>query len=393
MSGITTVITGRGTSLPDGVLGNDDVAALADAGRLRTFVDTNSWCRQRCAHLRSNGSATDETTALDRRVFAEFVEQRVGILERRVVDREAVLARRPSVSGRWGSTLGAEAALRAVGDAGLVADDVDVVILGSSTPDSLCPAGAVVIQEAIGAHRAFAFDVQAACSSFVFAVAAARGFLASGQARRALVVAAEQFSAMTDWSEPSTSYFAGDGAAAVVLEAIGSDLPPPAKPPRWELVDTLCWSTYSHNIRTGVGGTRVLSAWMDPVAAARATPGQDGYRYFHQNGPQVYRDVMPEVDASSRTLLARHGLEPADVARWWVHQASRPMIEGIFQRLLGHMPPPEVAPIVLERLGNTSACGAAYCLAEDRGLAPGEHGVLLVFGGGYTVGAVLLRGR
>ncbi len=148
----------------------------------------------------------------------------------------------------------------------------------------------------------------------------------------------------------------------------------------------------AENIRTGVGGTRLLRAWEDPAAAVHAKPGEDGYRYFFQNGPQVYRDVLPTVDVASRDLLSRHGLAPEDVARWWVHQASLPMIDGIFQRILGKRPTPDLVPLVLDRLGNTSSCGAAYCLAEDPGLAPGQYGMLLAFGGGYTVGAALVRG-
>lgn len=381
-------ITGRGTFLPDGILGNDDVAALADATRLRAFVESNVWCRQRFAEWRSNGSAGADEATLDRRVFAAFVGERVGIRERRVLDRASVLEHRPAQGAVFGSELGTQAATRALASAGRKASEVDVLILGSSTPDSLCPAGSVTIQGRLGADAAFAFDVQAACSSFAFALAAARGLLLSGQARCALVVAAEYFSAMTDWSEPATSYFAGDGAAAVVLEV---DAPPPSGG-GLELVDTLCRSSHSENIRTGVGGTRMLRAWEDPEAAVRARPGQDGYRYFFQNGPQVYRDVLPTVDVAARDLLQRHGLAPADVARWWVHQASLPMIDGIFHRILGRRPTPDVVPLVLDRLGNTSSCGAAYCLAEDRGLAAGEHGVLLAFGGGYTVGAALVRG-
>lgn len=380
-------ITGRGTSLPADVLGNDDVAALADAGRLRAFVESNVWCRNRFAACRANGEATADVAALDRKVFAAFVGERVGILERRVVDRRSVLEHRPARAGASGSELGAQAASIALARAGRTAAEVDAIVLGSSTPESLCPSGAILVQGRLGATSAFAFDVQAACSSFAFALASARGLLISGQARCAVVVAAEYFSAMTDWAEPSTSYFAGDGAAAVVLEA-----DPAARAGGMELVDTLCRSSHSENIRTGVGGTRLLRAWEDPAAAVHAKPGEDGYRYFFQNGPQVYRDVLPTVDVASRDLLSRHGLAPEDVARWWVHQASLPMIDGIFQRILGKRPTPDLVPLVLDRLGNTSSCGAAYCLAEDPGLAPGQYGMLLAFGGGYTVGAALVRG-
>lgn len=381
-------ITGRGVALPDGVLCNEEVAALADTARLHAFVEANVWCRARLAHARANGDAHTSAPELERRVYAEFVAERVGIRERRVLDLQAIRARRPDPAAMSGADLGAAAARRALAAAGRSAADVDLVVLGSSTPDSLCPAGAVIVQGRLGAEQAFAFDVQAACSSFVFAGAAAAAMVVAGQARCALVVASECFSAMTDWAEPSTSYFAGDAAAAVLFEPATT----PRSPGGLVWVDAICRSSYSENIHTGVGGTRLLRAWTEPDAARLAKPGDDGYRYFCQNGPLVYRDVLPVVDEVAHTLLARHGLAPRDVVRWWVHQASLPMIDGIFDRLLGGRPAPDVLPLVLDRLGNTSACGAAYCLAEDAGLAPGEHGVVLVFGGGYTVGAALIRG-
>ena len=383
---MSPVVTGRGTYLPDDVLTNGDVAALADAEKLLAFVDANVWCRQRAAHLRADGARTTEGSALARRVFAEFVERRVGIRERRVIDRSAIVGRRPGRRDFLSGDLGTRAAARALAMAGLTGADIDVVACGTSTPNSLCPSTAVEIQHAIGAHTAFGFDVMAACSSFVYAFASAAALVRAGTAQRALVVAAEYFSAMVDWSDPATSYFAGDGAAAVVLESdtLAGDRPGLA------VRDTLCVSRYSDRIRTGMGGTHAFLAALPGGAPAASAPGEDGYRFFHQDGPSVYRDVLPLVEATVRKLLARHDLAPSAVARWWVHQASLPMLDGLFKRLLGNRPSPDALPLPLETIGNTSACGAAYCLAEDRGLAKGESGVLLAFGGGYTVGTVLL---
>lgn len=386
------VITGRGTYLPDDVLTNADVASLSDPLRLVAFTAKNVWCRQRTEALRANGARAAEDLPLARRVFAEFVEQRVGIRERRVVDREGILARRPGRTTLLSSGLGARAGARALAQAGLGGADLDAVVCGTSTPDSLCPATAVEIQRVLDAPAAFAFDLMAACSSFAFALTTARALVLSGTARRVLVVAAEYFSAMVDWADPATSYFAGDGAAAVVLEEAGLA----AGKPGLAVSDALCRSRHSENIRTGMGGTRAFLATAPGAArpgAAPPAPGEDGYRWFHQDGPQVYRDVVPQTETLVRRLLERNGLDPKQVARWWVHQASLPTIDGIFGRLLGGRPGPDVLPLPLERLGNTSSCGSAYCLAEDRGLAAGEQGVLVAFGGGYTVGTVLLTGR
>lgn len=387
-AGTSPVVTGRGTYVPDDVLTNADVAGIADPARLDAFTLSNAWCRQRTAELRADGERDAEPQRLARRVFAEFVERRVGIRERRVIDREAILARRPGRRGVFAGDLGARAAVRALAQAGLTGADVDAVVCGTSTPDSLCPSTAVEIQHAIGAHGAFAFDVMAACSSFGFALTTARALAASGAARRVLVVSAEYFSAMVDWSDPATAYFAGDGAAAVVLESAEAA----GARPGMRVRDALCASRYSDSIRTGVGGTRVFLAGLAGDRDRAGSPGDDAYRFFHQNGPQVYRDVLPLVDGAVRRLLARHGATPERVARWWVHQASLPMLDGLFGRLTGGRPPSDVLPVALERLGNTSSCGAAWCLAEDRGLAPGELGVLVTFGGGYTVGTVLFEG-
>jgi len=383
------VLTGRGTHLPEGVLTNADVAARVDPSRLSDFVATNAWCRARTTDLRADGERTTEAGALARRVFADFVATRVGIRERRVIDRDALLRDEAPSAGLYASDLGVVAAQRALADAEVAAADVDVVVCGTSTPDALCPSTAVRIQRRLGADRGYAFDVMAACTSFAYSITIAGALVDSGAVRRALVVSAEYFSAMADWSDPESAYFAGDGAAAVLLEA-----PELVSPRRGlDVVDTLCWSRHSESIRTGMGGTRLLVANRARGLAAPVAPGDDAYPYFHQDGPQVYRDVLPGVEHAVTTLLARRGVAPSSVARWWVHQASLPMLDGIFARLLGRRPGPEVAPLALETTGNTSSCGAAYCLATDRGLAPGEHGVLLAFGGGYTVGAALLRGR
>lgn len=389
------VVTGRGSFVPADVLTNEDVAAVVDPARLAAFVRANSWCRARreaLAPVASSvgtvaGTSADAEAELDRRVYARFVEERVGIRERRVVDRAAVLARRPSARAVMPSHLGAEAARRALADAGVRADEIDVVVCGTSSPDALCPSTAVRVQAIVGAASAWAFDLSAACSSFVFALEAARGLVRSGSVRRALVVAAEWFTTNVDYADPESAYFFGDGAAAVVLES--AEL---ARGRRgFAVLDALCRSSASDRITTALGGVRPYLARLHADGAVGDAPADAAYPWFHQDGPGVYRDVVPATADLVRALLARRGLAPEDVRRWFFHQASAVMVDGIASRLGVDGRDGARIASTLDRYGNTSSAGVAMTLAEDATMEAGDLGCLVVFGGGYTLGATLLR--
>lgn len=386
LSSAPPVLTGSGAFVPRDTLTNAEVARLLDGPRLAAFVAGNVWCARRAAEPGAPASAAG--------LYAEFVAERLGVHDRHVVDREAILARRPSTAGVRASDLGAEAARRALAAAGRTPDDLDLIVVGTSSPDSLCPWTAVRLQALLGASRAFAFDVQAACSSFVFALAAARALVLAGSASRALVVSAETFTHGVDWRDPATAGFFGDGAGAAVLER--ADLA--AGRGGTAVLDVACWSAYSENIRTAFGGPSTLADAPPPgPGAARnghpvdAPPGGDP-RYFWQDGPVVFRDLVPVVDDVLNGLLARHGLAHADLDLALLHQASGVMVDAVERRVLRGPRPGLAVPRNLERYGNTSSAGAALLLAEAPPLAPGRHGVVLTFGGGYAVGAALLRG-
>jgi beta-ketodecanoyl-[acyl-carrier-protein] synthase len=401
------VITGRGMYVPDDVLTNEDVAAVADPARLAAWMEKSKWCGNRLEALRRDAAAACLSDGeLQRRLFCDYVGERIGIHSRHVVDRAAILERRVPGRDLFGSDLGALAADRALAEAGVSASEIDVLICGTSSPDRIYPATAVEIQDRIGAGSAYAYDLLAACSSFVYGLQTVRALLIAGCVRRALVVAAEFFTCGVDYGDPSSSYFWGDAAAAAVIEA--ADLA--RGKPGYQLLDTLCESRLSQHIRTGLGGTRPFTASLrnghhpgglagngaaGPSGRTGGTdpsePGGPAYRFFYQEGHKVYREVIPLAARATRSLLERSGVAVEDVRVFMFHQASALVIDGIKRRLFRDEPPAERVPLNLSRYGNTSSCGVAICLAEERAMEPGELACMTAFGAGYTVGAALLR--
>ncbi len=383
------IITGRGLHVPADSLSNVDLASVIDPDRLAVWVARNEWRRRRLAELSAADQVGTDAGALERRVFADYVEQRIGIRTRRVVDRTAILERRASSSGQFASDLGARAAQCALDAAGVGADQVDVVICGTSSPDRVYPTTAIEIQHRIGAERAHAYDLLAACSSFVYGLEIARGLLTAAVARRVLLVAAEYFTCGVDYRDPETAFFWGDGAAAAVIET--PDLG--RGKGGYEIVDTLCRSRLSDNIRTGLGGTRPLVAdvALGNGKAAFVEPGSPAYRHFYQNGPAVYREVVPFVVQLTQEILERNTCSTDEVRVFMFHQASRLILDGIERRLLGSDGGRGRIAINLDRFGNTSSCGVGICLAEERSMQRGEIACMTAFGAGYTVGSALLR--
>jgi len=381
------IITGRGIYVPDDVLTNGDVAAVADPRRLAAWVAANKWCQSRIAAGSEGTAPALGECRRNRLLFEEYIGERVGIESRRVVDRGAILERQPSRRALFGSDLGAQAARAALDDAGLEAGEIDLVICGTSTPDCIYPSTAIEIQDRLGARSACAFDVLAACSSFVFALETARALILAGCYRRALVVAAEYFSCGVDYGDPFNSFFWGDAAAAAVVEAAELGRAKGG----YEVLATRCRSQLSHNILTGLGGTRPFLEASANGHCAQPAPGGPGYRYFYQNGPRVYREVIPLVDGEIRGLLVENDLAVEQVRLFMLHQASMQMIEGIKKRLFHAEPEPGRVPVNLRTYGNTSSCGVAICLAEEAVMQPGDVACMAAFGGGYTVGTALIR--
>jgi 3-oxoacyl-[acyl-carrier-protein] synthase III len=295
----------------------------------------------------------------------EWILQRTGIRERHIVD-----------PGMATSDLGKEAAVRALANAQIDADDIGVIVVGTVTPDMMFPSTACLIQHKIGARRAWGFDLSAACSAFTYSLTTASQLVASGAHDHALVVGADVMSSIIDYRDRSTCVLFGDGAGAVVVSAAnGND---------GAILD------FEHEIDGGGGGALCMPAGGSLRPASHDTIDQR-LHYVKQDGQTVFRFAVRKTEEISRRLLERNGLTPQDVDLFISHQANRRIIQSASEKL--GLDPQKVV-INIERFGNTTA--ATIPLALNDAVCSGRlkkgHVVLLAsVGAGFTVGAVLLR--
>jgi 3-oxoacyl-[acyl-carrier-protein] synthase-3 len=295
----------------------------------------------------------------------EWILQRTGIRERHIVD--------PGVAT---SDLGREAAVKAIKNAGITPDDIGVIIVGTVTPDMFFPSTACIIQHKIGAHRAWGFDLSAACSAFPYSLTTASQLVASGAHDHALVVGADVMSSIIDYRDRATCVLFGDGAGAVVVSA--------AKPGAPSILD------FEHEI-DGRGGPALC---MPAGGSARPSTHEtvdERLHYVKQDGQAVFKFAVRKTEDVSRRLLERNGLAPDDIDLFVSHQANRRIIQSATEKL-GLAP--ERVIINIERFGNTTAAtiplalNDALCAGK---LKKGQLVLLASVGAGFTVGAVLLR--
>lgn len=284
-----------------------------------------------------------------------------------IVERTGIRARHFAEPGVTSSDLGVEAARRALDAAGVAAKDIDLIIVATSTPDMVFPSVACILQNKLGANGCPAFDVQAVCSGFVYALTVADAMIKAGMASKALVVGAEVFSRIIDFKDRTTCVLFGDGAGAVVLEAsdtpgiLASDLHADGKH-----VGILC--TPGH-----VSGGQVLG---DP--------------FLKMDGQAVFKLAVGVLEDAARAVLAKAGKQESDIDWLIPHQANIRIMTGTAKKL--KLPMDKVI-VTVDQHGNTSA--ASIPLALDAGVRsgrvkPGETVMLEGVGGGFTWGAVLL---
>ena len=295
----------------------------------------------------------------------EWILQRTGIRERHIVD--------PGVAT---SDLGKEAALRAISNAGLTPDQIDVIIVGTVTPDMMFPSTACLVQHKIGAHHAWGFDLSAACSAFTYSLTAASQLVASGAHDRALVVGADVMSSIIDYKDRATCVLFGDGAGAVVVSPAAAD--------NGAILD------FEHEIDGGGGPALCMPAGGSLKPSSHATI-DEGLHFVKQDGQTVFKFAVRKTEEISRRLLERNGLNPNDLDLFVSHQANRRIIQSATEKL--GVDPAKVI-INIDRFGNTTA--ATIPLALNDAICSGRlkkgHLVLLAsVGAGFTVGAVLLR--
>ncbi|UWR16922.1 beta-ketoacyl-ACP synthase III [Sulfitobacter sp. M368] len=285
--------------------------------------------------------------------------------------RSGIERRHFAAEGETTSNMATAAATAALKDAGLAADDVDAIIVATSTPDLTFPSAATMVQAELGMTRGFAFDVQAVCAGFVYALSNANALIISGQAKRVLVIGAETFSRIMDWTDRSTCVLFGDGAGALLLEAQdGAGTP----------ADRGILSTDLNSD----GRYRDL-LYVDGGVSTGTTG------YLRMQGNQVFRHAVSKLAATATTAMERAGVSASEI-NWIVpHQANIRIIQGTAKKL--DLPMEQVVVTVQDH-GNTSAASIPLALSVGRNRGQIKQGDLIVteaIGGGLAWGAVVLR--
>jgi 3-oxoacyl-[acyl-carrier-protein] synthase-3 len=312
-------------------------------------------------------------SALPRRVLtnAELATM-VDTSDEWIAERTGIRQRYIAGEGETTVSLAVEAARAALARSGATAADVDLVILATSTPDNTFPASAVSVQAALGIERGAAFDVQAVCSGFVYALATANAFVQTGQAKTCLVIGSETFSRILDWTDRGTCVLFGDGAGAVVLrdggEADGPD-------------------------RSGVIATRIRSdgRYKDKlyVDGGPSTTGTVGH--LRMEGREVFRHAVTNITDVMDETLKGCGLTGADIDWFVPHQANKRILDGTARK---SGIPEEKVVVTVDRHGNTSAASIPLALdvaVSDGRIRKGDLVLMEAMGGGFTWGAVLVR--
>ena len=314
-------LLGIGSHVPDRVMTNDEIA---------TIVETSD----------------------------EWIAQRTGIRERRIAA--------PHESS---ASLGADAARRAIESAGIDADELDLIVAATASPDYYFPATASLIGERIGAANVAGYDLSAACTGFIYALAQGYSQIASGLAETVLVVGTEVFSRLLDWSDRSTCILFGDGAGAVVLRRDGA----------------------RHGLRGFEMGSDGRGAGLLSVAAAGHSEAEPEGQYVQMNGPEVYKFATRVVVESSERCLEAANLTVADVDVFVPHQANRRIIDHAARRL--GLDEKRVFANV-DRYGNTSAGSIPLCLDEAWRAGRIDNGDIVLrvgFGGGLAWGSCVME--
>ena len=294
-----------------------------------------------------------------------WIQQRVGIRERHLVDR-----------GVATSDLAVEAARKALEQRGLQPADLEVILVGTVTPDMFFPSTACLVQHKLGAKGVWGFDLSAACSAFVYAVQTGAQFIASGTHKKVLVIGADVMSSIIDYTDRNTCVLFGDGAGAVLLE--------PATEGSLGIIDFL------HEV-DGSGGCALYMPGGGSLHPSTCETVKEKMHYVHQDGQAVFKFAVRKQTELCEKLLERNGLKGHDIDVFIPHQANRRIISATAERL-GLKP--ESVIINIDRYGNTTAGTIPLAMEsaiQDGKLKKGSLVLLASVGAGFTVGATLLR--
>lgn len=319
-------ITGVASELPDYILNNDELSKM---------VDTSD----------------------------EWIMTRIGIKERRILkDKE-----------KGPSWLGARAVLKLLEKTGTAPSEIDLVICATVTPDHPFPATANIISHKAGIKNAFSFDLNAGCSGFLYALAAAQQFIETGKANKAIVIGAEKMSSIVDYQDRATCPIFGDAAAAVLVEPATGDT---------GIIDSLLLSDGAGlpHLHQKAGGS-VKPASHETVDARE--------HFIYQEGQYVFKWAVSKMADASVELMERNGLTHEDIAWFVPHQANMRIIEAVARRMCLDK---NKVMINIEKYGNTTAATLPLCLWEWEGkLRKGDNIILATFGAGFTWGAMYLK--
>jgi 3-oxoacyl-[acyl-carrier-protein] synthase-3 len=297
---------------------------------------------------------------------------RIDTTDEWIVQRTGIRQRHVAAEGEYTSDLATRAAERALAQAGMAGSDLDLIVLATATPDHTFPATATKVQARLGMRRGAAFDVQAVCTGFIYALAMADNAIRVGQAKRALVIGAETFSRILDWNDRGTCVLFGDGAGALVLEAV---------PDEGGAVSRGVLSTHLHSDGTGHD-----LLYVDGGPSTTQTAG-----FLRMEGREIFRNAVQRLAEVVDEALTANRLG-ADAVDWLVpHQANRRIIDAMGKRL---GLPPEKVVITIDRHANTSAASVPLALAEasaDGRIRAGQLVLMEAMGGGLTWGAALVR--
>ena len=303
-----------------------------------------------------------------RRVSNAELAETVDTSDEWIVERTGIRFRHIAGPDETTATLAADACRAALGSAGVSAQDIDLIVLATATPDQTFPASATKVQAMLGIHDCVAFDVAAVCSGFLYALQVADSMIRSGAARRALVIGAETFSRILDWEDRATCVLFGDGAGAIVLEAQESD------------------SRGILALRLHADGRHNDLLYVDGGPSTTGTVGK-----LRMKGREVFRHAVVNLAAVMTETLAVAGLSADDVD--WVvpHQANARILDATARKL--HLAPGKVV-VTVDRHANTSAASVPLALdtaVRDGRIKPGDLIVLEAMGGGFTWGAAVIR--
>jgi 3-oxoacyl-[acyl-carrier-protein] synthase III len=307
-----------------------------------------------------------------RRLSNDDLTRMVDTTDEWIVQRTGIRARHIAAEGEMTSDLGVAAARAALADAKVDAQSIDLIVVATSTPDNTFPASAVSVQAELGITQGAAFDLQAVCSGFVFALATADGLLRSGAHKRALVIGAETFSRILDWTDRGTCVLFGDGAGAVVLEA---------QPQSGNREDR---GILTSHLRSD--GRHKNKLFVDGGPSSTGTVG-----HLRMEGKEVFRFAVGAITDVIKDVFRDTGYSADDIDWFVPHQANKRIIDGSAHKL-GIAP--EKVVTTVDRHGNTSAASIPLALdvaVKDGRIKPGDLVLLEAMGGGFTWAAALVR--